>query len=275
MDTFFVDDAAQKTPSRPGMTSLLGVGGILIPEDSLQDLEKQTEVICTEFGFPHNEIFKWSPGRELWMHNNLVGNRRKEFFLRVLDLARTRGATATIIIEDTVYKTATGVNSHEIDLITLFLERAHHQLAARQTNGIIIVSQPSGDRKSENKFLADCFDTLRSGTDYVKPERIIMNVLTSPPKFMRLLQLADVVTSCAIAFVSGESEFSPPIFDRVKPMLAREFGRIGGVGLKIHPDIKYVNLYRWLLDDTHFVRFMQGLPLPLSGYQYSSDPRVP
>jgi hypothetical protein len=140
---------------------------------------------------------------------------------------------------------------------------------------MVIVSQPSGDRKSENKFLATCFETLRCGTDYVKPERIVLNVLTSPPRFMRLLQLADLVTSCSIAFVGGENSFSPPVFDGIKSMLARELGRIGGVGLKIHPDIKYVNLYHWLLGDTHFVRFMMGLPLPLPGYQYSADPYVP
>lgn len=274
MDIFFVDDAAQKAPSRPGMGLLLGVGGIHVPEESLQELEKQIEAVCTEFGFPPNEIFKWSPGRELWMHQNFVGEQRQQFFIRVLGLAKDNGATATIIIEDTSYKTATGVQSPETDLIQLFLERAHHQLAARQSNGMVIVSQPSGDRKSENKFLAGCFETLRSGTDYVKPERIVLNVLTSPPRFMRLLQLADVVTSCTVAFVGGESSFSPPVFNSVKSMLARELGRIGGVGLKIHPDIKYVNLYHWLLGDTHFVRFM-GLPLPLPGYQYSDDPYVP
>jgi len=207
MDIFFVDDAAQKNPSRPGMGPLLGVGGIHVVEESLQDLERQTEAICKEFGFLPNEIFKWSPGRELWMHQNLVGEKRQEFFIRILDLAKDNGATAMVIIEDTSSKTATGVQSPETDLIQLFLERAHHQLAARQSNGMVIVSQPSGDRKSENKFLAGCFETLRTGTDYVKPERIVLNVLTSPPRFMRLLQLADVVTSCTIAFVGGESSF--------------------------------------------------------------------
>jgi len=275
MDIFFADDAAQKNPSRPGMGPLLGVGGIHVVEESLQDLERQIEAICKEFGFPPNEIFKWSPGRELWMHQNLIGEKRREFFIRILDLAKDNDAMAMVIIEDTSSKTATGAQSPETDLIRLFLERAQHQLAARQSNGMVIVSQPSGDRKSENKFLASCLETLRSGTDYVKPERIALNVLTSPPKFMRLLQLGDVVTSCTIAFVAGESSFSPPVFNAIKPILAREFGRIGGVGLKIHPDTKYRNLYHWLLGDSHFVRFMEGVPMPLPGYQYSSDPHTP
>jgi len=137
---------------------------------------------------------------------------------------------------------------------------------------VVIVSQPSGDRKSESKFLADCLETLRAGTEYVKPERIVLNVLTTPPRFIRLLQLADVVTSCAVAFVGGESSFSPPVFSSIKPMLARELGRVGGVGLKIHPDGKYRNLYHWLLGDSHFMRFMEGFPMPLPNYPYSANP---
>jgi len=275
MDIIFVDDAAQKTPSRPGMHSAIGVGGIHVPEESLQELESQIEAVCTEFGFPPSEIFKWSPGRELWMHQHLIDTQRQQFFIRILGLAQDQAATAIVVIEDTWYERATDVQSPEVDVIRLFLERAHHVLAARQSNGIVIVSQPSGDRKSENKFLADCLETLRAGTEYVKPERIVLNVLTSPPKFIRLLQLADVVTSCTVAFVCGESSFSPPVFNSIKSMLARELGRIGGVGLKIHPDGKYRNLYHWLLDDSHFVRFNEGFPMPLSDYPYSSNPNIP
>jgi len=275
MDVIFVDDAAQKAPSRPGMHSVLGVGGIHVSEGSLQELESQIETVCTEFGFPPNEIFKWSPGRELWMHKNLIDAQRQQFFIRILGLAQDQGSTAIVVIEDTRYETATGVQSPEVDLIQLFLERAHHQLTARQSSGMVIVSQPSGDRKSESKFLAHCLETLRAGTEYVKPERIVLNVLTSPPKFIRLLQLADVVTSCTVAFVCGESSFSPAVFNSIKSMLARELGRIGGVGLKIHPDGKYRNLYHWLLGDSHFVRFMEGLPMPLSDYPYSSNPHTP
>jgi len=162
-----------------------------------------------------------------------------------------------------------------MDVTLLFLERAHHQLNARQCNGIVIVSQPSGDRKSESEFLASCAEALRRGTQYVKLDRIVLNVVPSPPKFIRLLQVADVVTSCTTAFVGGESSFSPPVFDGVKRMLAKELGRIGGVGLKIHPDFKYANLYHWLVGDTHFIRFMEGFAFPLSDHPYSSDPYKP
>jgi hypothetical protein len=270
MDLFYVDDAQQKKPTRTGMGILVAIGGLYVPEQSIQQLEVEIEALCTEYGFPLNEIFKWSPGRELWMHKNLVGKKRQDFFRDVLCLAKDDGATATVVIEDTTYGTATGAASPEIDIIQLFLERAHNQLAAKQCNGMVIVSQPSGDRKSENKFLASCVETLKCGTDYVKPDRII-TVLSSPPRFIRLLQVADIITSCSTAFVSGEGSFSPPVFGMIKPMLASEMGRIGGIGLKMHPDFKYVNLYYWLVGDSHFWKSGVGLPLPLVGYPYSSD----
>lgn len=205
-----MDDAGQTRPSRPGMGSLMAVGGIHVPEASIPDLENKIEELCMETGFPQNEIFKWSPGRELWLHGNLILEERQEFFIRVLNLVQWVEATATIIIEDNSYDTATEAETPDIDLIQLFLERAHHQLVAKGCGRIVMVAQCSGDRRIENKFLAKCLETLKCGTQYVKPDRIALSVLSSPPKFIRLLQVADVITSCTTAFVAGENEFSHP-----------------------------------------------------------------
>jgi len=106
MDFFFVGDAQQKRPSRPGMGSLLALGGIYVPEQAVKELERRTEELCAKYGFPPYEVFKWSPGRKLWMHDNLLGEKRQEFFVRVLDLANENETTATVVIEDTTSKTA-------------------------------------------------------------------------------------------------------------------------------------------------------------------------
>ena len=43
-------------------------------------------------GFPPNEEFKWSPRRDMWMHQNLVAERRQVFFfLDHPDVRRPRG----------------------------------------------------------------------------------------------------------------------------------------------------------------------------------------
>ncbi len=189
-------------------------------------------------------------------------------------LARDYQSTALVVIEDLNAGMATQSVSRDIDLIRLLLERIHHQLAGRKRQGVVIVSQPSGDRNTESKFLASCVETLRSGTDYVKPDRIALSVLTSSPRFIRLLQLADVITSCSTAYVGGENRFSPPVFAEIKQMFAKESGRIGGVGLKLHPDLKYANLYHWLVGDDTFWKRSTGYPLPWPRIPYSAGPNV-
>ena len=61
-------------------------------------------------------------------------------------------------------------------------------------------------------------------------------------------------------------------FDMIHPILRREGDRIGGVGLKLHPDFVYANLYHWLVGDAHYWRGNIGTPLPLKGRPYSTDP---
>lgn len=262
MDFFFGDDARQRNPSRPGMGSLVAIGGVHLSGQSIRDLERILDTICMEYGFPPGEEFKWSPGRELWMYGNLVEERRSEFFTQVLNRIQESGAKAIVIIEDTDYNTATGVRSSEEDVARLFLERIHNALRARGSNGIVIVDRPSGSRAQEDKFLVNCLETLQSGTRYVKPDRIALNVLSTPSKLVRLLQVADVVTSCTLATVAGETRFSPPVFAVIRGLLHADTGRIGGVGLKIHPDFRYGNLYHWLLGDEYFIRGNVGIPLP-------------
>lgn len=57
----------------------------------------------------------------------------------------------------------------------------------------------------------------------------------------------------------------------IQPLLRREMGRIGGVGLKIHPDFSYANLYYWLLGDGHFLKRGQLYDLPYGGCPYCED----
>lgn len=189
-------------------------------------------------------------------------------------IAHHHQATALVVIEDLNAGMATKSVSRDIDLIQLLLERIHHQLVNRKCQGVVIVSQPSGDRSTESKFLAGCVETLKCGTDYVKPDRIALSVLTSSSRFIRLLQLADVITSCSTAYVGGESRFSPPVFKEIKQIFPKESGRISGVGLKLHPDLKYANLYHWLVGDDIFWKHSTGLPLPWPEIPYNTAPDV-
>lgn len=137
----------------------------------------------------------------------------------------------------------------------------------------MIVDQPGGNRSDEARFLHDCLQILQTGTTYVKPTSIAINVLSASSSLVRLIQLADVITSCTTAMVSGETPYSPVIFQHVKKLLFSNQGRIGGYGLKIHPDFRYINLYHWLLQDSEFPP--ESRPLPWADRPYYADPLIP
>jgi hypothetical protein len=85
----FADDAKQNHPSRNRMGPLVAAGAILIEGDGLKDVESSIETLCRRSGFPVDDPktseFKWSPGRELWMRDNLTEANRERFFLSVIE----------------------------------------------------------------------------------------------------------------------------------------------------------------------------------------------
>lgn len=273
MDFFFADDSLETKPSRQRVGKLVAIGGIHVPDQTVRPLEKQIGDLCDTCGFPTGEPFKWSPGPELWMHDHLRGHQRQSFFIAVLTLLEQADVTAIVVIEDASCRPATCGLSAEMDVTRMFLERADQHLKAVRCQGIVITDRPGGGAEAQNRFLADCAEALQTGTEYVSLKRIAF-VLSTPSKLVRLLQAADMVTSCTRAFVAGEKQFSPPVFNAVKRILRSEGGRIGGVGLKIHPDFKYANLYHWLLGDTHVWRPGPAIPLPSPDRAYSSSPDV-
>lgn len=258
------------------MGTLVAVGGIHVPGHAVRDLERSLDDLCRRTGFPPGAAgeFKWSPGRDHWMRNNLVDQARTGFFQSALRIASDAGARAIVVVEDETRNTATDAQTAEEDVVRLFLERAHHFLGNYpERHGIVLADRPSS-RTEEDEFLIDCLDTLQRGTAYTLPERIALNVLTTSSHLVRLLQLADVVVSCTRAFVGGETTWSPPVFDLIRPMFREEQGRRGGVGLKLQPDYNFANLYHWFLGDTHYVRGMSGVPLPIQTRPYAVSPDI-
>jgi hypothetical protein len=156
----------------------------------------------------------------------------------------------------------------------MFLERANMSFRSVAKDGLVIVAKPGGGHQENENFIANCLEVLEAGTQYLKFHNIALPVLTVNSRHIRLVQLADIVTSCTLARISGEKRYSPPIFDFIKPLFRKELDLIGGVGLKIHPDFRYANLYYWLLGDTHVRRYNVGIPLPLEGHLYFDDPGI-
>ncbi len=272
IDIFFADDARQRKPRRPGMEhrELIAIGGFSVGAEEVGPLSGSIDTLCDQTGFPANEEFKWSPPPDSWMAHHLVERERVEFYRKLCELLRNADATATIIISDTACQPAVTGARHERSIAQMFLERVSTQCGRGGSHGFIIADRPGGGPTEDASFLRECLEMIQTGTGYVKPERIAHNVVSTPSRLSRPLQASDVLTSCTLAMVAG-NRYGPPVFEYIKPLLARDGNRVGGVGLKIHPDLRYLNLYHWLVEDTHFFKGGVGRRLPLTDFPYARD----
>jgi hypothetical protein len=258
------------------MQPLVGIGGISIRAEVVHALERRLDGLCKSIGFPPKQPFKWSPGKDMWMRENLVDDKRQAFFLEVLGILRGAGARAIGAISWTTCRPATKTaKTPEQDVVNLTFERVQHLLTSLNANGIVIADRPSGARAEEEKFLSDCIDTMQEGAGYIVPDRISV-VVSSPAKNIRLLQAADILISCTTAYVAGEYTHSPAVFESgIRPMLYSDGGRIGGIGLKLHPQYRLINLHHWLLGDEFHWRVGVGYPLPMKGFPYATSADAP
>lgn len=272
MDFFFADDSVQRAPAREGIERLVAVGGIHVPSESVNALERSINSHCVETGFPPGEEFKWSPSREDWMYHGLVGRARTSFFSEVVRQCSRAGVRAVVMLSDTSSRHPANCDGHDDFTILLLIERIEW-LAARSARDVVVVfDRPGGARAQEENFLAACLEKIQNGTPYVRPARIALNALSTSSHFVRLLQVADVVTGSVAAYVAGETRFSPQLMPALRSLLARDGDRIGGFGIKIHPDFWYANLYHWLFGDTHFWRGNTGHPYPLVRHPFATNP---
>lgn len=273
-DFIFADDSRQTRPSRKGVGKLVALGGIHVTAENVGPLEDELQRCCTEIGFPRDEQFKWSPGKkEKFQKGHLDPEGRVKFFERVVTLAHDYSTTATVVIEDEKYKTARkSSKNHEHDVTSLFLERADKCFEAAGRRGVVVIAKPGGGAKNEDKFLQSCIDLIEEGTEYVSLKNLALPVVTAPSRHVRILQLADIIVSCTVARIAGESNFSPQLFELIKQMYRREGSRIGGIGLKLHPDNVYANLYHWLLGEQVFRKgLMMRHKLPIKRLPYSTN----
>lgn len=271
----FVDDARQ-TPSRPGIRgNLVAAGAIAVPADKARQVEKAIAATCRDVGFPAGQEFKWSPRRGSWMFEMLHGDERARFFSGVIDRLGDANAFAVVVMEDAGRSRATSTApSAERDVVVLLLERVANRLKDLRETGLLIADRPGGDRREEDRFVADCLTTLEEGTNYVSHEEIAF-VITTDSRFVRLLQAADLATSCMTAYVAGEAVHSPPIVQRLLPLYPVAYDRRAGYSIKIHPDYNFANLHHWLFGETHFVGYQMGYPMPLKGRDYAEGPDRP
>jgi hypothetical protein len=274
MYLFLIDDAQQRNCTRDGIQELIAIGGIIVLASVARDLDDAIARVCADFDFPQGEPFKWSPSTEYWMRDNLVEDRRTDFFRDVLRTAQRHGAKAQVAMVETGWGRAVAqAQTPTMDAMALALERLDNFLREERQCGLVIAAKPGGGPRDEDRLLAECLDMLNFGTDFVRLRQIATNVLTTPFKPSRLLQVADLIVSCSTALVAGNTPYSVPLMPDIKSMLrSNAQGCVGGVGMKLHPDARYVNLYHWLWGDTAYVRVGRpAAPLPWIGRPYANS----
>jgi hypothetical protein len=273
LDFFYLDDSRQAQPSRDGLGPLTGLGFVRVPGEHLHTLERTLRRICSTTGFPEGAAgeFKWSPNKQQWMWENLRELQRREFFERILKTAAGFGAKAYVVITDEFRSAPAGEQDHMFGATRVLLEQIEQDLRGRERRGLVISDRPSGGRRDEDVYLDRTLEALQSGATFYHADSIALSILATPSRFVRSLQLADLVTSCTLAFVAGESRHAPSIFPSVKPLLEEGNGR-KWIRVKLHPEDQFANLLHWLLqvDELHIRGALRRLPI--ADLPYAADP---
>lgn len=90
------------------MGDLFAAGGIKILEEQLVPFHQAIDDLCLRYRFPKGQEFKWSPGKELWMRYNLIGQQRTAFFSEAFTIAVAHHAKGIFVMADSVSASATG-----------------------------------------------------------------------------------------------------------------------------------------------------------------------
>lgn len=273
MELFFADDSTHKG-IRDGMGKIIAFGGVFVSPDALMSLERQITDICqNRYGIPEGEEIKWSPKKKTWIYENLHGQNRTDCYREILQAALDHGVKAIVICWDEGRTTLKGERAFNMALDFAF-ERISVHLEKNDTIGLMIADRPGGSHKQDEAFLSEFLDRVNSGTIHVGPERIALNILTTPSHLVKQLQLADLVTSITAAMVAGQDRFAGELFHLVKSMfICNYLGYVGGTGLKLFPD-DLRNLYHWVLGEDAFVKVSMsgGIGLPDRRFPYAEQP---
>lgn len=273
MELFFADDSTHKG-IRDGMGRIISFGGVFVSPEALMPLEQQITDICQKkYAIPEGEEIKWSPKKKSWIYENLHGESRTECYRELLQAALDHGVKAIVICWDEGRTRLKGERAFNKSLDFAF-ERISVHLEKQDTIGLMIADRPGGGHKQDEAFLSEFLERVSRGTVHVGPDRIALNILTTPSHLVKHLQLADLVTSITAAMVAGQDRYAGELFPLVKKMfISNHFGYTGGSGLKLFPD-DLRNLYYWVLGEDAYVKVSMsgGIGLPHKGLPYAENP---
>lgn len=147
-------------------------------------------------------------------------------------------------------------------------------LASLDDRGVVITDEPGGGPGDHKAWLAETLPLTDEGTDYTKPERIVLPITTAPSHHIPHLQLADLVASATTAAIAGNRYVLELKSDLVALAHRNYYGCIGGAGLTLWPP-ELRNLFHWVCGDDVYIRSGAGEDLPARGLPYANSDGLP
>ena len=268
----YVDDTKQRGRRRD-MGQLVALGAAIFDEEQIQPFAQAFRALYDEFEVPYEIELKWSnpQGRNWWAESDENKSKQTPMRERMLQLAQQHDVKVVVVVWDEGGGVATaGGDGPEDSVIKFMFERISAQLENAHQRGIIVFDKPGGNHRDEANWLTGRADMVRLGTEYVKPNAIVTQILTAPSHLHPHLQLADLLAGSVTAAVAGNS-YGLDLIPLISPMMCVNFwSYIGGTGLKLYPD-KVNNLHHWVLGEDTLLRRGGGVTLPYASWRYSAD----
>ena len=268
MHILFADDSTQDG-SRQGMGTLVSFGGFLLEASNLQGLDNRVNSVFSDLNVPIDTEIKWSLPPGNWIRENLEGDKRIEFYREVLQVLADLDAIAVVAVWDCGRTSLQGDDAFN-RCVDFIFERVSIELSKLDSDCLVIADRPGGGKKQEEGFLEAFLQRVQTGTEFAPPDRVLLNLLTTPARLVRHLQLADLVTSITTAMVAMKYRYARPAFDQIRPLFMKNsLGYVGGTGLKLFPN-QLTNLYHWVLGEDTYVRvgMNSGWGLPMRKFPY-------
>lgn len=258
MQLVFIDDSGTQDPPRQHLGELVSVGAVIFPEESVAPYAQALATVRSEIGMPPDQEIKWNPPKGSWLAQAGF-DVRNSLRRRMLELAAEAEVRTAVVVWD---RGALPWEKKDIasEILRYLYERIEIHLETLDQRGVVIADVPGGGSADHTKWLSEALDLATAGTPYVKPNRVIMPIVTAPSHHVLHIQLADLVTAATTAAVAGRTS-GLGLVDLLKPLARRNaYQRIGGAGVVLWPP-DLVDLYHWLFGET--VLMKKGIAYPI------------
>lgn len=273
MRLVFVDDSEQKSPRRRELGSLLGLGAVIVPEDEVADYSSDLTAIRTDLSIPPGEEIKWKPSKGSFLAT-AGGELASTLRRRMLEAAIAHEIRTAVVIIDhgKAYKNRPKSEVGR-ELLKWLYERVSMHLDGHDDNAIVIADKPGGGSAQESRWLAQTLVLTNDGTEYIKPGRIIMPIVTAPSHHVPLLQLADLVVAATTAAVAGHPQACALGHLLLQIAHKNTHGLAGGAGIVLWPAPDLTNLLYHAFGETAYAKVAMnaGWTLPWKEWPYAMD----